>query len=58
MKTVKITIKDGRAVVEVDGCQDASCKDITEAIEKALGSTSSTDYKPEFFQERSQDACQ
>jgi len=58
MKLVKITIKDGRAKVEVDGCQDSTCKDVTEAIERALGKTESTDYKPEFFQERSQDACQ
>ncbi len=59
MKTVKITIKHGKARVEVDGCQDASCSEITEAIERALGSGGGDkEFKPEYFQQRSQEQSQ
>ena len=41
---------DGQIEVSVDGLKGASCKDVTKAVEKALGATTSDANTPEFNQ--------
>ena len=54
-KTVKvtITIKDGKAVVDVAGAEGSQC-DLTQAIQDAIGQTTSTQRKPEYLQDNAQ----
>ena len=43
MKTVKIAIsKQGKVSIDVEGVTDSSCRDLTAAIENALGTVTST----------------
>ena len=60
MQTIKMTFKGPKAKIEVDGCQDASCAELTAAIEKALGVAESVNHKPEYYQEtqQGQQQCQ
>lgn len=49
MRTIKIKIdKKGDVKIEVDGCTGPTCKDITRAIEQALGISENVELKGEF----------
>lgn len=50
MRTITMKFNGDSVKIEVDGCVDGSCKQITEAVEKALGTATNIDYKPEFYQ--------
>lgn len=58
METIKVVIENGKAKVEVDGCVDDSCQQITEAIEKALGTCKDKQFKPEAYQSGGQQQWQ
>lgn len=52
MESVEITIdKQGKVVVEVNGCVGTGCKAITEGIEKALGTVTGDDLKQEYYKQ-------
>lgn len=46
---VELIIKDGKVSIEVSGVNDASCAEITRALEEALGMVESVQQKPEYF---------
>jgi len=49
MHSIKVRIKaDGTTEVAVDGLAGASCKDVTRALEKALGKVTSDKQTAEF----------
>ena len=55
METVTITINaDGSAEVGVSCVKGADCKKMTEAIEKALGTTTKSTKTPEFYEKEKQ----
>ncbi len=56
MRIIKVTCKDGKATVEVDGCVGQSCQSLTEQIERALGTSGTPEHKPEFYQGNEQTA--
>ena len=41
---------DGKATIAVQGCVGPSCKSLTAALEKALGTVTSDEKTPEFAQ--------
>ena len=49
--TIEIFIKDGKINIEVSGVSDASCADITAALEKELGEVENVQHKPEYYVE-------
>lgn len=51
MSEIIISIKpDGAVTVEVDGVKGAGCMELTEQIEKALGTVSSNIKKKEYYE--------
>tara|TARA_B100000287_G_scaffold404017_1_gene426305 strand:- start:959 stop:1162 length:204 start_codon:yes stop_codon:yes gene_type:complete len=51
-QTIKFTIsQDGTVSEEVSGVVGNSCVEITESIEKALGTSIYTETKPEYYQQ-------
>lgn len=55
MTTITIDIDDsGNAQVEAAGVNGASCKDLTRAVEAAIGHVTADQKKPEFYQPQSQ----
>jgi hypothetical protein len=60
MNVIKVVIKDGKAVVSVEGHEGASCKELTRRIEDALGTGGQMQTKPEFYSTESegQQQCQ
>jgi len=52
MKEIKIVIgKDGKTNIDVAGVKGGACKDLTKAIEKALGSVETSKKTEEFYSE-------
>lgn len=52
MKTVIITIdKRANVEIEVQGVKGAACKDITRAVEEALGKVTSTEQTGEYYEQ-------
>lgn len=52
MVKVKALIrKDGTVSLEVDGASGIACKDLTAALERALGTTMEVQEKPEMYVE-------
>jgi hypothetical protein len=49
MGEIIIKIKDGKTHIEVTGVEDASCADITAALEQALGEVEDVQRKPEYY---------
>ena len=47
---VLITIRDAKAVVQTEGYKGAACKDVTAALQRALGVTETDDPTPEFHE--------
>ena len=48
MKTITFLIRPGKTTkIEVNGVQDKSCHDITAAFERALGTVTSVQEKPD-----------
>jgi ribulose 1,5-bisphosphate synthetase/thiazole synthase len=60
MSVIRVVIKEGKAVVSVEGHEGASCKDLTQRIEDALGTGGELQAKPEFYSNESegQQQCQ
>jgi hypothetical protein len=53
MKEIKIRIgKDGKINLSVAGVKGGACKDITKALEKALGMVESTKATPEMYEQQ------
>jgi hypothetical protein len=52
MTEIKIIIgKDGKVNLDVAGVKGSACKELTKSIEKALGKTTTTQKKSEYFQQ-------
>jgi hypothetical protein len=51
---VKITIEAGTPTIHVQGVKGRSCKDITKALEAALGETSESKSTNEFYEQANQ----
>ena len=47
--SIDIVIKDGKINIEVDGIEDASCAQLTQALERALGTVEEVTHKPEYY---------
>lgn len=60
MNEIRIKIaKGGKAVkIDVNGVTGTACKDLTKAIEGALGTVAEVEDKPELYQTGSTDAYQ
>lgn len=54
MAIINVRIKDGKAVVEVEGAAGQGCTDLTKRIEDALGTSTGSELKPEFYVQESQ----
>jgi hypothetical protein len=51
MQTITITVSpDGTPKIEVNGVKGQSCKDVTKAVEKALGTVSTDKDTPEMYE--------
>ena len=51
MNQITVTIdENGSSRVEVNGVQGPDCKQLTQQLEKALGSTIGSVHKPEFYE--------
>ena len=48
---IEIFIKDGKINIEVSGVEDATCTQITQALERALGEVENIQHKPQFYNE-------
>lgn len=46
---IDIVIKDGKIALEVSGVEDASCEQLTKALEQALGEVEEVNHKPEYW---------
>ncbi len=51
---IKITIEAGTPTIHVQGVKGQSCKDITKALEKALGETTTSTPTKEMYEKASQ----
>ncbi len=51
---VQITIEAGVPTIHVQGVKGKSCKDITKALEKALGETKDSKSTGEFYEQAKQ----
>lgn len=49
MAIINVTIKNGKAVVEVQGAAGQGCTELTKKIEDALGTSTNSEFKPEFY---------
>jgi len=56
MQQVTITIEAGTPTVSVKGVKGKSCKDITKALEAALGETKESKPTGEFYEQAKQTA--
>jgi len=55
MEEMKIIIsKDGKVTIDVEGVKGSSCKSLTKALEKALGTTVKDKKKSEYYQQDTQ----
>lgn len=51
MERIRIVIpRDGDPTITVDGVKGTGCKDLTKQLEAALGSTTSDQETPEFYE--------
>lgn len=48
---IEVRIKNGKVSIEVSGVDDASCADITRALEQDLGEVEDIQRKPEYYVE-------
>jgi len=48
---IEVRIKKGKIAIEVSGVDDASCADITRALEQDLGEVEEVQRKPEYYVE-------
>ena len=52
MESIDVVIdKEGKVKIEVNGCSGASCKTLTEGIEKALGTVTSDDLEQDYYKQ-------
>lgn len=51
MKIIVRIDKTGKTQIEVDGVKGESCTDITKKLEEALGQTTNTELKGEYYEE-------
>lgn len=51
MKTIIVRIHKGQTSVQAEGYAGASCKDATNALEKALGQVTADETTPEMYLE-------
>ncbi len=58
MKTVRVTIKNGRPTIEVSGVSGESCKAMTQKLESALGVTTSDEPTSEMYHDNTQNQDQ
>lgn len=49
MSSIEVRISKGKVSLEVGNVTDASCADITRALENALGTVEEVSRKPEYF---------
>lgn len=54
MQQVEIIIEGGSPTIRVRGCKGKSCKDLTRALEAALGETEGSTPTAEFYEQASQ----
>jgi hypothetical protein len=54
MQQVIVTIVDGVPTVTVKGCKGKTCKDVTAALEKALGEAKATKPTAEMYEQAKQ----
>jgi hypothetical protein len=54
MQEVKIVIENGVPTVSVNCVKGRSCKDITRALENALGDVEKSSKTPEFYEQANQ----
>ena len=55
MKTITVRIHKGQTSVHAEGFAGASCKDATNALEKALGQVTADEATPELYLEIDQE---
>lgn len=48
MKTIRVTVHRGKAVVKTEGFTGQECYDVTANLEKALGKVEESEPTPEF----------
>lgn len=59
MEEIKIRIgKDGKVNLSVSGVKGGSCKDLTKALEKALGVSTETKQTTEFYEQKVENQSQ
>ena len=59
MEEIKVVIpKNGPVTIDVAGFKGSGCKDLTKAIEKALGMVTKDTKKQEFYDEQEQKLTQ
>jgi len=46
---IEVRIKNGKISIEVSGVDDATCADITQALESNLGEVEDIQRKPEYY---------
>ena len=55
MQEMKIIIsKSGQVTIDVSGIKGSGCKNLTKALEKALGTTTKSKKKTEYYQQDTQ----
>ena len=54
MQEVTITFVGGKATIKVNGIKGGDCKNVTKALEKALGVTTKSTPTPEFYERAKQ----
>lgn len=53
MQEIKVIIsKDGKVTIDVEGIKGSGCKNLTKALEKALGKTTKSKKKAEYYDEQ------